>query len=54
MDTAPDAINRDPYEAGWLAVLEPEDWEADRRRLLDPRAYFEKMKVEAEEESAKS
>ena len=51
MDMAPEAINQDPYGEGWLAVLEAEDWEAARERLLDPEAYFEIMKEEAREEA---
>jgi glycine cleavage system H protein len=50
MVTAPEAINIDPYGAGWLAVIEPTDWETDRVCLLDPHAYFSQMKVEAERE----
>lgn len=50
MDTAPEAINQDPYGAGWLAVILPTDWESDRSRLLDAAAYFEVVKAEAEEE----
>jgi glycine cleavage system H protein len=50
METAPEVINQDPYEAGWLAVIETKDWETDRVRLLDPQAYFAQMKVEAEHE----
>jgi glycine cleavage system H protein len=53
MDMAPEAINQDPYGEGWLAVIEAEDWEADRERLLDPEAYFEVMREEAEEEAKK-
>lgn len=53
MEEAPEAINQDPYGAGWLVEMEVEDWEADRLRLLDPHAYFEKMKAEAEEEARK-
>jgi glycine cleavage system H protein len=53
MDTAPEAINQDPYGAGWLAVLAPSDWDADRSRLLDAAAYFEVVKREAEEEMKK-
>ena len=53
MEDAPEAINQDPYGAGWLAVIEADHWEADRVRLLDPQAYFAKMKVEAEEEAKK-
>jgi glycine cleavage system H protein len=51
MTAAPEAINQDPYGDGWLAVIEAEDWAADRERLLDPHAYFESMKEEAEEEA---
>lgn len=53
MSSAPEAINQDPYEAGWLALLEPVDWQADQARLLDPRAYFAKMKQDAELEVRK-
>ena len=51
--TAPEAINKDPYGEGWLAVIEPGDWETDRARLLDAQAYFTLMKRQAEEESNK-
>ena len=50
METAPEAINQDPYGAGWLAVIEATDWEIDRAHLLEPQAYFAKMRVEAEHE----
>jgi glycine cleavage system H protein len=53
METAPEAINQDPYGAGWLAVFEATDWANDRLRLLDPQAYYSKMKVEAEQEVKK-
>jgi glycine cleavage system H protein len=49
MSDAPETINLDPYGAGWMAVIEAEDWEADRERLLDPQAYFAHMKIQAEE-----
>lgn len=51
--SAPEAINQDPYSAGWLARLEAAHWEADRAQLLTAAAYFDKMKGEAEEESSK-
>ena len=51
MEMAPEAINQDPYGKGWLAIIEANDWESDVARLLDPPAYFAKMKVEAEEET---
>jgi glycine cleavage system H protein len=53
METAPEAINQDPYGAGWLAMIEATDWETDRLRLLDPQAYFDKIRVEAEQEVKK-
>lgn len=53
MASAPEAINQDPYGAGWLAVIEASDWESDRARLLDAQAYFDVMKAEAEEEAKK-
>ena len=49
MDTAPEAINQDPYGMGWLVVIAASDWEADRSQLLDAAAYFEVVKREAEE-----
>jgi glycine cleavage system H protein len=53
MDTAPEAINQDPYGAGWLAVIAASDWDTDRSRLLDAAVYFEVVKREAEEEMKK-
>lgn len=53
MSNAPEAINQDPYGAGWLAVLEVTDWKTEQIKLLDPQAYFENMKSQAEEETRK-
>ena len=53
MEMAPEAINQDPYGQGWLALIEAGDWEADKARLLDPQAYFTRMRLEAEEEIKK-
>jgi len=53
MEDAPEAINQDPYGEGWLAEIKPSDWDAERSRLLDPEAYFARMKVEAENEVKK-
>jgi len=53
METAPETINKDPYGEGCLAMIEAADWEADRARLLDPQAYFNLMKGQAEEEAKK-
>ena len=51
MTSAPESINQDPYGSGWLAVIEAADWEADKAQLLDPQAYFAKMKRDAELEA---
>jgi glycine cleavage system H protein len=53
MNDAPEAINQDPYGAGWLAALEVADWQVESAKLLGPQAYFEIMKGQAEEETKK-
>jgi glycine cleavage system H protein len=53
MATAPEAINQDPYGAGWLAVIEASNWEADRAALLDAPAYFTLMRDQVEDETKK-
>lgn len=53
MEITPEAINQDPYGEGWLAVIEAEDWESDRARLLDPEGYFALVQEQAEEEMKK-
>ncbi len=54
MNSSPEAINQDPYGAGWLALLAPASWETDSLRLLDPQAYFDRIQVQATEETKKS
>ncbi len=54
MKDTPEVINQDPYGAGWLAVMDIVNWDADRAKLLDPQAYFKIMKGQAEEETKKS
>jgi glycine cleavage system H protein len=53
METSPEAINQDPYGAGWLAVIEATEWESDCQLLLSPQSYFAKIKIEAEQEVKK-
>jgi glycine cleavage system H protein len=50
LDDSPEIINEDPYGEGWLTDIAPKDWESDKKSLLDAQSYFERMKVEAEEE----
>ncbi len=53
MNNAAEVINQDPYGAGWLAIIEVAEWDADRLKLLDPQAYFKIMKSQAEAEAKK-
>lgn len=53
MELEPEKINFDPYREGWLAIVKPADWQAARGDLLTPEAYYEQIKIEAEEEVAK-
>jgi glycine cleavage system H protein len=53
LEAAPEIINQDPFGEGWLIEVEMSDWENDRLRLLDPAAYFNQMKQEAEKEANK-
>jgi glycine cleavage system H protein len=50
LELAPELINQDPYDRGWLALFEPTDWEAARTQLLGPAAYLRIMQSQAEEE----
>lgn len=50
METAPESINQDPYEDGWMAAIEPSDWETDRALLMDAPIYFEQIKKQAQDE----
>jgi glycine cleavage system H protein len=53
LDLSPEVINQDPYEKGWVAVLETTNWEAERAKLLDPQAYLSAMQSQAEQELKK-
>lgn len=50
LEITPEVVNQDPYEKGWLAVVELTDWETDRAELLDAAAYLAVMQAQAEEE----
>ena len=50
LDTTPEVINQDPYDKGWLAVVETTTWETDRAQLLEANAYFLAMQAEAHAE----
>lgn len=46
-----EVINQDPYGTGWLAIIEADEWAADQANLMTPPAYFEHMKMQAQEET---
>jgi len=50
LELTPEIVNQDPYDRGWLAVMEATDWDADRAKLLDAAAYLAVMQTQAEEE----
>ncbi len=50
LELKPELINQDPFGEGWLAVVEASNWEADRTKLLDPKAYLSAMQSQAEQE----
>ena len=51
MELEPEHINQDPYGTGWLAIVAAADWEVESANLMDPHAYFGRMKKEAEDEA---
>ena len=50
LELEPEIINEDPYDTGWLLLIETEDWPSAKDDLLDPEAYFNIMAAAAEEE----
>ena len=50
LNAGPEAINQAPYEAGWLAVIEPASWDTERLKLLDATAYFAAMQAQVRED----
>lgn len=53
MEEEPEVINQQPYSKGWMATIQPDNWEADKARLLDPQQYFAQVQVEARKELEK-
>ncbi|MEI6395623.1 MAG: glycine cleavage system protein H [Verrucomicrobiota bacterium] len=50
LNTSPEVINQAPYEAGWLAVIQPSGWDAERSKVLDAAAYFAVMQAQVQED----
>jgi glycine cleavage system H protein len=47
--TAPEKINENPYEQGWIAELELTQFEDEREFLLDTEEYLKKLKKKVDE-----
>ena len=45
LEKSPETINKDPYTAGWLVKVKPDD-PADLNNLLDANAYEQLLKEE--------
>jgi glycine cleavage system H protein len=39
LDSHPELVNKSPYGDGWLIEVKPSNFAADRRSLMDARAY---------------
>ena len=39
LDSHPELVNKSPYGEGWLAEVKPSNLAAERKRLLDAKAY---------------
>jgi glycine cleavage system H protein len=52
LNLGPEVINQAPYEAGWLAVMEPGAWDVERPKLLSASAYFAVMQKQVQEDLA--
>jgi len=50
LNRAPEAINQSPYDAGWLVIIEPSAWEAERGKLLETGTYFGVMQAQVQED----
>jgi glycine cleavage system H protein len=53
LEENPQLVNTDPYGEGWLFKVAPNDWESDKKKLMDAQAYFPKMEAKIKTEMAK-
>jgi len=50
LELSPELVNQDPYDQGWLVVIEVVDWKLDQAALLDADAYLVAMHSQAAKE----
>jgi len=53
LESEPELMNKDPYGEGWFVKIKVEDFDADRKNLLDPEGYYEVLKRKVETERLK-
>lgn len=44
LESHPELVNKSPYDEGWLIELKPDDFSAERKDLLDSKAYASHIK----------
>lgn len=49
LSSAPELINKNPYEKGWIAEIELADFDSDKELLLDFEGYFKVLKRKVDE-----
>lgn len=52
LQNAPEIINQDPYDAGWLALIQPVDWEKESMGLLSPTLYYAQVQRQIAQETS--
>ncbi len=53
LEENPQLVNTDPFGEGWLFKVAPNDWERDKKKLMDAQAYFPKMEEKIKTEMSK-
>ncbi len=48
----PQWVNNDPYGEGWIFKAVPNNWETEKKELLDAQTYFPRMEGKIKEEMA--
>lgn len=51
LEETPEMINQEPYQSGWIALMDAAHWDEDKPDLLDAQAYLAKARAEAEAET---
>ena len=49
LDATPELVNQQPYGDGWLAEVEATDWTGATGTLLEPTAYLETVRTQAQD-----